>query len=163
MNMWMKRLWCTNHAILDELMRQIHLGARMDQTINLSQITTNLHTEATASQLYDTVINMLSPDRVNLYLEGIKALDQEKLSPTQIKTFLEKKFAKQEREKIIEQFNSADIEMMPVGQTKWRLSNAISWVANEIDNMDRKLYYQQIAGDMVDRPKIEPVEIKAIQ
>jgi adenylate kinase family enzyme len=164
MNMWMKRLWCTNHAILDELLRQIHLGKRLDQTINLSETTVNLNTQATASQLYDTVVHMLSPHRVKLYLDGIRELDKEKVTSHSVNTFLEKKFAKLERERIIEQFNTADIEMMPKGSTKWRLSNAISWVANEIDNMDRKLYYQETAGNMIPRyEKIEPVTISPIE
>lgn len=163
MNLWMKRLWCTNHAILDEALRQIHLGKKLDESINFSQETVNLNTASTASQLYDTVISMLSPTRVEFYLEGIKELSDEKVTPTAIKAFLEKKFSKLEREKIIEQFNSADIEMMPAGANKWRLSNAISWVANEVDNMDRKLYYQQVAGDMVKRPKLEPVTISPIE
>jgi hypothetical protein len=163
MNLWTKRLWCTNHAILDEALRQIHLGKKLDDTVNFSQETVNLNTQATASQLYDTVVSMLSPQRVKYYLEGIRELANEKVTPTSIKSFLEKKFAKTERERIIEQFNTADIEMMPVGSNKWRLSNAISWVANEVDNMDRKLYYQQVAGDMIKRPALEPVTIKPIE
>jgi hypothetical protein len=164
LNLWTKRLWCTNHAILDEIMRQIHLGKKLDDTVNFSQHTVNLNTQATASQLYDTVVSMLSPARVNFYLEGIRELASTKITPTQVKTFLETKFSKNEREKIIEQFNTADIEMMPAGATKWRLSNAISWVANEIDDMDRKLYYQQKAGDMIPRyEKVEAVVVEPIQ
>lgn len=163
MNLWMKRLWCTNHAILDEALRQIHLGKKLDDSVNFSQNTVNLNTQATASQLYDTVIHMLTPERVNIYLDGIRELAEEKVTPATVKNFLEKKFAKLERERIIEQFNSADIEMMPVGQTKWRLSNAISWIANEKDDMDRKLYYQQVAGDMLKRPELASVVIKPIE
>jgi len=163
MNLWMKRLWCTNHAILDEALRQIHLGKKLDETVNFSQETVNLNTQATASQLYDTVVNMLSPQRVEYYLHGIQSLAEESITPTSMKNFLEKKFAKSEREKIIEQFNTPDVEMMPAGNNKWRLSNAISWVANEIDNIDRKLYYQQVAGDMIERPKLETVTISPIE
>lgn len=161
MTMWMKRLWCTNHAILDEILRQIHLGKKLDESVNLSETTVNLNTQATASALYDTVVHSLSPHRIELYLEGIKLMNEEKVSASAVKGFLEKKFAKTERERIIEQFNSADIEMMPAGQTKWRLSNAISWIANEVDNIDKKLYYQEVAGNML--PKLEPVEIMKIE
>lgn len=163
LNVWTQRLWCTNNAILDEAYRQIHLGCRLDESINLSQTTINLNTEAIASQVFDTVIGTLSPDRVNLYLDGIKELNSIKITPNNIKTFLEKKFAKLEREKIIDQFNSADVINMPAGQTKWRLSNAISWVANNIDNLDRKLYYEQVAGNMIPHPKLETTVLKPIQ
>lgn len=163
MNLWMKRLWCTNHAILDEALKQIHLGKRLDESINFSQHTVDLNTEAAASSLFDTVVALLNPARIDFYLEGIKELNVQKVTPTAIKTILEKKFAKAERERIIEKFNSADIEMMPAGSTKWRLSNAISWVANEIDDMDRKLYYQQVAGDFVPRPKLETTIIQPVE
>lgn len=163
LNMWTKRLWCTNHAILDEVLRQIHLGKKLDESINLSQLTVDLNTEATASQLYDTVVHMLSPERVNVYLDGIKEMNQANISPVKVKEFLEKKFSKMERERIIEKFNSADIEMLPAGASKWRLSNAISWVANEVDNIDRKLYYQEVAGSMIPRPKLEEIVIAPIQ
>lgn len=163
MNLWTKRLWCTNHAILDEVLRQIHLGKRLDESINLSQLTVDLNTEATASALFDTVIEMLSPRRVELYMDGIREANETEMSPTQIKNFLKMKFNKAEVESIINQFNSPDIENMPKGQTKWRLSNAISWVANELDTVDEKLRYQQIAGDMIPRyEKIEKVEIQSI-
>lgn len=163
MNMWTKRLWCTNHAILDECLKQIHLGKRLDDSINFSQVTVDLNTEATASALYDTVVSLLNPARVDLYLDAIREMNETEMSPTQVKNFLKLKFDKAQTQAIIDQFNSADIEMMPAGQTKWRLANAISWVANEIDNVENKLYHQQVSGDLFPRyEKVQKVEIGSI-
>lgn len=164
MKLWTMRLWCTNKAILDEALKQIHLGKKLDDTINIiSQATVDLNTEATASALYDTVVSLLSPRRVDLYLDGIKEMSETELSSTKIKDFLKLKFAKSEAQQIIDQFNSADVINMPPGQNKWRLSNAISWVANEIEDIDMRLYYQQVAGDMIPRyEKIDKVEIQSV-
>ncbi len=163
MNLWTKRLWCTNHAILDEVLRQIHLGKKLDESINLSQLTVDLNTQATASVLFDTVIELLSPKRIELYLDGIREANETEMSSSQIHNFLKLKFNKSEVPAIIDQFNSADIENMPPGQTKWRLSNAISWVANEMDNVDEKLRYQQVAGNLIPRyEKVDKVEIQLV-
>lgn len=163
MNLWTKRLWCTNHAILDEILKQIHLGKRLDESINLSQLTVDLNTETTASTVYDTVVQMLSPRRVELYLDGIREMAETEMSATEIKNFLKLKFDKAQVQEIINQFNSADTVNMPPGQNKWRLSNAISWVANEVEDIDTKLYYQQIAGNMVPRyEKVDAVNVESI-
>lgn len=164
MNLWTKRLWCTNHATLDEILRQIHLGRRLDETINFSERTMNLDTELTASKLYDTVKHVLSPQRINIYLDGIKEAHETKMSATQIGAYLEKRFQKLERDEIIAKFNSADVEMLPAGQTRWRLSNAISWCANAVTDMDTKMKYEEAAGDLIPRKAkfaktiIEPVQ-----
>lgn len=163
MNLWTKRLWCTNHAILDEVLRQIHLGKRIDTSINFSQTTVNLDIAASASKLYDTVINILSPQRIQIYLEGIKMASERKMTSNEITNFLAAKFSKADRDNIIEQFNTADIEAMPSGMNAWRLSNAISWCANEQHDLDKKFYYQEVAGSLIPRDElIKPVILEPI-
>ena len=36
--------------------------------------------------------------------------------------------------------------MLPEGKTAWRFSNALSWVAGQTNNADRKLDLQRAAG-----------------
>lgn len=162
-SLWTKRLVCTNHMILDEVLRQIHLGKRLDDSINFSQATVNLDTEASASKLYDTIVHVLSPQRVNLYLEGIKLASETKMSKVEVDSFLKKRFLKDDQERIINEFNSAEIEMIPAGQNRWRLSNAISWIANDETIIDRKLQFQTAAGELIPHNKITPVIIEPIQ
>jgi hypothetical protein len=163
-NLWTERLWCTNKARLDQILKQIHLGRRLDETINFSQKTIDLDTDLTAEKLYDTVVHCLNPTRVNIYLDGIKEANEAKMTSGQIDAYLLKRFQKLEKEEIIAKFNSADVEMLPPGQTRWRLSNAISWCANAIDDVDTKTRYEDAAGDLIPRKSrpvatvIEPIQ-----
>jgi hypothetical protein len=38
---------------------------------------------------------------------------------------------------------------MPAGSTVWRLSNAISWVAGQTKDAERKLDLQKLAGSVL--------------
>ena len=73
------RVWCTNLAIGEECLRQVHLGKRLDDNIEYSQETYRLDTAANASALKDVVHNSISPERVNAYLEVIQKASREEI------------------------------------------------------------------------------------
>ena len=56
---------------------------------------------------------------------------------------------------VLEKFNSPDIEFLPAGNTSWRWSNALSWLANESKDDRRKLELQNAAG-LVLQPTKKP-------
>jgi hypothetical protein len=74
-------------------------------------------------------------------------------------TFLEANLLKEEAEEVTESFASAEIELLPAGQTAWRMSNAISLLANKTADEGRKLELMKVAGLVIDDPntKAEPV------
>ena len=47
-------------------------------------------------------------------------------------------------------FKGTDVEMLPAGNTAWRMSNAISWVANGITDADKRLEVERAAGKVID-------------
>jgi len=57
--------------------------------------------------------------------------------------------SKERTKEVTEAFNSPDIIMLPAGQTRYRLSQAISLIANQIDDAEEKLDLQKLAGDVV--------------
>ncbi len=61
------RIWCTNTAVMDEALRQVHLGRRLEDNIAYSQRTYDLDNRTNASALKDVVRDTLSPERVNGY------------------------------------------------------------------------------------------------
>lgn len=140
------RLWCTNFAIAEEALRQIHLGKRLDENITYSNRTYELDTKTTASAVKDIVDRLLSSEIVNEYTQAIKAANDQKIDPkVAIKNLRE--LSKGEQELVSEAFTSADVENMPAGNTAWRLSNAISWVAGtKIKDEERKLDLMKVAG-----------------
>lgn len=39
---------------------------------------------------------------------------------------------------------------MPAGNTVWRMSNALSWIANSTEDAERRMSLQRLAGEVVD-------------
>jgi hypothetical protein len=156
---FVERLWCTNRAISTEDLRKIHLGARLGEDLQLSERTYRLDTATMASAVQDIVQYTLAPPNVNKYLDTIKQANEQKIEPRQVMAFLKKNLRKAEAENVIEAFNSPDVEMLPAGNTKWRMSNAISWIANtKVEDEERKLEVMKVAGAILDGGKLEMAE-----
>jgi hypothetical protein len=145
----MMRLWCTNYAIADTEMRQIHLGKRLSEEITFSQKTYELDSQTTASAISDVVAHSLSEKHVNMMLEGIVHAHNEKIDPKKAIEALKKRLTNGEIDSVIEAFNSPDVEMLPAGNSRWRLSNALSWVAGQTEDRERALQLEQEAGRMI--------------
>jgi hypothetical protein len=146
------RLWCTNRAIGSDDLAKVHVGARLTEDMELSRQTYELDTRTMASLVNDVAKKSLGPGSVNHYLEGIKQANEQKIEGRAISDFLRKhKLTKFEEDAVTKAFNSADVEMLPAGQTTWRMSNAISWIANtQVADEERKLELMKIAGTAVD-------------
>lgn len=141
------RLACTNRATFENAMRKVHLGSSSKaEGITWSRDTIRKMTAATAAQLGDAVEQQLSPAAVNRTLDVIRRADAEKVDPWKVGEFLKKHCTKDEARQIVDVFNSPDVVNMPAGQTRYRMSNAISFFANGVDDGDRVLELQRLAG-----------------
>ncbi len=148
---FVERLWCTNRAISTEDLRKIHLGARLGEDLQLSQRTYDLDTQTMASAAQDIVQRSLAAENVNEYMGIIKTANEQKIDPKNVMAFLKKNLRKGEVENVLEAFNSPEVEMLPPGSTTWRMSNAISWIANtKVEDEGRKLEVMKIAGAILD-------------
>lgn len=144
------RLWCTNYAIADEGIRQIHLGKRLSENITFSEATYALDTAASASAINDIVGGSLSPDRIQAMCGAIEeAANTEIKEPGKYLEKLKSALTKGERELITARYNTPDVELLPPGNTTWRMSNAISLFAQEIDDTERKIELMKIAGSII--------------
>jgi hypothetical protein len=159
------RGWCTNLAMMEETLRKVHLGARLREDLQLSQRTYELDSETMASAVRDLVQKVLNPGSVNEYLSLIKQANDQKLDGWNVKDFLRKNLTKGEGEAVIEKFNSADVELLPPGNTKWRMSNAISWLAGQTKDEHRQLEISKVAGLVIkgkpEQPQSEEVLVAA--
>lgn len=148
---FIERLWCTNRAIGSEELRKIHLGARLSEDLQLSKRTYELDTQTMASAVSDIMIGTLAPTRVEQSLALIRKANEEKVAASDVTAFLKKNLRKDEAENVLESYISPDIENLPAGASRWRLSNAISWIANsKIEDEGRKLEVMKIAGQVLD-------------
>jgi hypothetical protein len=143
------RMWCTNLATTEDVLSQVHLGRRLSDNVTFSQKTLELDTAAMASAVNDVSGHVLGAGAVNNYLGLIRKANEDKIEPAQIGAWVKKNLSKAESEQAVEKFNSPDVEMLPPGQTKWRWSNALSWLANETEDEHRKLELQEFAGGIL--------------
>lgn len=142
------RMWCTNLATTEDVLTKVHLGKRMTD-LRLSEATFALDTQTMQSAVNDLTSHVLSADAVNSNLDVIRRANDEKVEPKQIDAWIKKNLTKEEGDRAKEEFASADVELLPPGQTNWRWSNALSWLANETDNESRKLDLQEMAGSVL--------------
>lgn len=144
------RLWCTNLAMTEDGISQVHLGGRLEDGFLFSQKTYELDTQTMASALGDVVRNVFSGDNIRRRMDMVKAASKEDgfdvgkaLKGLQSGT----KLLKGEAASVAEAFNSADVQLLPQGNTRWRLSNAISLIAQQADP-DRQLELETLAGEV---------------
>lgn len=147
---FMDRLWCTNTGVMHSQLREVHLGARLTEDIAWSDRTYKLDSDRSASMLEDMIRGALSPAKVEEMNALIVRADAEKVESKDVDAYLKKNLTKGLAEKVSEAFRSNDVEMLPAGNTKWRLSNALSWIAQKVEDKEQTLDLQRLAGQVVE-------------
>lgn len=140
------RLWCTNYALTEDLVKKVHLSKRLPDDLALSAETYRLDTATMVSAIRDITQSGLSKDSIVKHNGMIRDAYDEGVSAADVKAFLKKRLNKDEANQVIEVFSSPDVSNVPPGQNRLRLSNAISWVAQSMDD-GRMLEMQKVAGD----------------
>jgi hypothetical protein len=143
------RAYCTNYAISEDVLRKVHLGTKLPDDLSFSQKTIDLNTRAMASGIDDVSSHVLGAPAINNYLGMVRKANEEKIEAGAINTWVKKHLDKSEGDRVKNLFASADVENLPPGQTNWRFSNAISWLANETKDEHRKLDLQDLAGGLL--------------
>ncbi len=137
--------FCTNEQTRDDVMSQTHVGKRLSEDMSYSAETYRLDQATSASALKDTVRQLLAPKAVQDTMDTIAQAYEEKIDPKKIPQML-KALRKGEQEQVKEAFTSVDIENMSPGQNRWRLSNAISFVATTTEDRYRALELERMSG-----------------
>lgn len=149
-SLFMLRMACTNLASAEDMLRQVHLGKRLADNLEFSDATYRLDTQTMASAVGDIVGNVLAPATTERYCLAIKAANEQKVNGFQVGEKLKAiGLTKAEVAACTEAFNSPNIEEVPAGMSAWRMSNAISWCAQKLDDPRRKMEFQRMAGSLV--------------
>jgi hypothetical protein len=148
---YLLRIWCSNLAITQEEMRQVHLGRRLDESMLYSDRTYELDAQTTISALKDVVSGQLNATSLRDRMDSIRRAHEQQVEPGSVREMLKKALCKTETEAVVEAYNSTDTYNLPAGNTTWRLSNAISWVAGKTEDAERKLDLMKLAGEVLPR------------
>jgi hypothetical protein len=143
------RLWCLNGATMEDALSQVHLGGRLSDDIEFSTRTMDLDTQASMSALRDVVRGVLSEKKVDAMMAGIRAANEKKVDWKRMRTALQKRLFAGELKAVEEAYKSDDVVMLPAGESAWRASNAVSWIAQKVEDPDRRLEMQRLAGELV--------------
>jgi hypothetical protein len=141
----MLRIVCMNLAIGYDLFRKVHLGSRFHMeegdVIQISDKTLKLDAQTISSAIGDVVDS--GSEHVKLLEHKIAKSADEVLGEAGQKRIYES-LRKRFRKEIAEQVKTTyelpqEIELLPSGQNLWRMSNAISLVANGVERLDEKV------------------------
>lgn len=156
------RVWCTNFARLDEELRKVHLGRRLDDTIAFSQQTHALDTAAISSAVRDIVRGAMSPSKVQQQVALIERAMTEKIDFKAALNGLPKLgMLKAEVEAVRDVLTSGGIEQLPIGNSTYRMSNALSWVAKSAETAERRLELETLAGRFLLGAKPQQAQLEA--
>lgn len=156
LKLFLFRLWCWNGATLESVVRQIHIGRRLQDDVEYAKDTLEADAKASALALRDAFASAFAENKVTRMIEGIRAANETKVDGKARAETLRKTLNKGEVEQVVQAFNGADVENMPAGNTLWRWSNAISWVGGQTEDQDRRLDFERAAGEV-----LKPVMPKA--
>lgn len=146
---FIERLVCLNGMHLAVEMRKVHLGSRLADNIEYSDRTYQLDTEAMAAVVKDTTKHLLGKGRIDELAKQMRSAHDNEIDPQNAVAGLRRAMNKGEIEETVRAFNSPDVVNLPPGNSTWRLSNAISWIANNTDDAERAQELRDIAGDVI--------------
>ncbi len=146
---YLLRIWCSNLAITQEEMRQVHLGKRLDDAMLYSNRTYELDARTTVSALKDVINGQLDAASLRRRMEAVRHANEQEVNPQKAKETFRRLLQKGESEAAQQAFDSLDTYNLPAGNTNWRLSNAISWIAGQTKDTERKLNLMKIAGEVL--------------
>jgi hypothetical protein len=140
------RLVCINGAVAATKHRSVHLGGRLDdESIRFSERTIRLDSAAILSAVKDTVHALMLPEKAEEHGSIIQQAHEQRIEPKELQALLKKHLNKTETKEVTDAFNSPDVEMLPPGQNRWRLSNALSFVARDAEP-DKRIDLERLAG-----------------
>lgn len=146
---FMLRVACLNGATLENALAQVHLGRQLtDDGFQLSERTYQLDTKTSISALRDVVGGVLSDGKTDQLCQAIRQANEREVDWRGVNTALGRRLIKSELEAVRHAFESQDVVNLPPARSMWRASNALSWIAGNLENPDRKLELERLAGQL---------------
>jgi hypothetical protein len=149
LRIFVMRLLCLNGMFGEDIMRKVHLGGRLGDDLAFSEVTYQLDTKTMVSATRDIVAQALTPEVVEHRMGLIAAAASAEVDADQRINAMQKaaRLTKEEAKRVKELYTSADVEMLPPGNTAWRLSNALALFAHD-NEPARQLEIEALAGEL---------------
>lgn len=145
---------CLNGMVRENVMREVHLGARLAENIHFSEETYRLDTQATASAVRDLTRGILSNEAIRARgFEIMNAGEMEVDLERELKSLQKGKLLKEEAqgvEKLLMQNNPED--GIQGEATLWKLVQGITAYSRDVEPR-RARDLQEVAGELMNRAK----------
>jgi hypothetical protein len=141
------RVVCLNGMTRENLLTQVHLGARLPDDLELSDRTRRLDTATSVSMLCD-VIRSTFAHGPEILTRAIRAAHDRAMTSTQLERTT-RSLPKTTQKAVVDAFESQDVLNLPPGNTAWRASNALSWIARRTENVELRIDLERAAGALV--------------
>ena len=146
---------CLNGMVRESVMRQIHLGGRLPDTLALSQRTYELDTKTTVSAVKDLTKGLYSKDTIMqkaIEIQGASEIDVD--FDKELKSLVQRgallKNEGREVEKLL--MNNNPDDGITGGATLWKLAQGITAFARE-QEPERSRELHEISGQLMNRVK----------
>lgn len=149
------RAWCTNLAVGEVVLSQRHIGARLQEIsedLRLTEETLLAQHQALQLEMRDAMGDEFTPARFKVHIEALAKAAEQAVAGEQLDEILRRStLNKGDASAVRDIFNRPDVEDLPAGNTRFRLSNAISLFARDIaEERPRDAYEMNaIAGKML--------------
>lgn len=143
------RLICLNGAVAASMLKQVHLGRRLDENIEFSTETYRLDTEATVSATRDVTKLLFSAETREALFDRVRKSAEEQPDAWSRNTRrFASRLSRAELEEAKKAFDGPDVINLPAGKSAWRVSNALSWIAKTATDPVRQLELERLAGEV---------------
>jgi hypothetical protein len=144
------RLVCDNGMLGEDGLRRIHLGARIGDDLQLSERTYQLDTDTMASAVSDVARHLLQEKLASSKLFAVERASERVIDAEERLEVLRRNayISKGEKEGISDLYRSAEVVKLPPGNTEWRLANAVSLFAHDVEPI-RSMELEGLAGAIV--------------
>ena len=147
---------CLNGMVRESVMRQVHLGGRLPDSLSLSQKTYELDTQTTVSAVSDLTKGLYSKDTIMqkaIEIQGASEIDVD--FDKELKNLVQKgallKNEGREVEKLL--MNNNPDDGVTGGATLWKLTQGITAFARE-QQPERCRELHEISGQLMNRVKV---------
>ena len=149
LRLFVMRIWCKNLMVCEDGLRKVHIGSRIAQDYAISQRTYELDNKAMASATKDVLSQMLDPAAVKGKFALVERAAETEVDIKSVLAAARKRghLNINDAKSVTDIYNTGGVEMLPPGDNAWRLSNAVSYFAQQVEP-ERKLDLEVLAGEI---------------
>lgn len=145
------RIKCLNGMVADDAVTRVHLGRDKAEGVYTSEQTADLSDKLVWSQVSDMVRTTFDRDRFRELCDVMRGASKDELvAPTEAVDAVVKQygFSDAQRQAILNELVSPSTDIDP-GRTVWGLVNAVTSLANDIEEADDAHTVQAIGGHLL--------------